>query len=303
MAGLLRLMRLGVWLLRVGRWRSARALALFTGWVDGLAQIDCQQLSADDLFARLNSVRSDLLRYRPAPLVLATGFVFHELFRSGCKRWFQDPPGSLANRLLSRAGGMVTAEPGLELWRLAQFASQNPGLRSVLPTARSFSSLSDALSSMEEGKEFLARWNAFLRRHGHHANGEVEIATPRWSETPDDLLRIVQGYLEGAGQCDPSRILEDRTRERERILAECAARLPNPLKRGWFRFLLRRTHEWVVFRENGKSEIIRALAAFRRIYLELGDRMVRRGILDAREDIFFLRVEEIESCGCLFICS
>lgn len=137
-----------------------------------------------------------------------------------------------------------------------------------------------------------------MRRHGHHAAGETDIAVPRWSERPDDVLGIVQGYLEGAERFDPSRTLEGRTRERERWLADCHTRLHHPLQRGCFDFLLRRAQACLVLRENLKNEFIRVLTAARRIFLELGDRLSRRGLLEQRDDIFFLTLEEIEPVRC-----
>ena len=296
-AALLRVMQLAAGFLWVAQWRSGRAcLAWLTAWADRFAQLDCQQLSADELFGRLNSVEADLLRHLPVPVLFGSGLIFHGFFRRGCRKWFQDPHGALANRLLSRAGGMASAEPAMALWQMAACAAQQPSLRTAVQTARNFAELSDSLSSTSPaaGKEFLGQWQAFMRRHGHHAMGEVDIAAPRWSERPDDVLRLVQGYLDGAEQCNPSRILEERASERERVLAECGSRLRNPLKRWWFHFLLCQTQEWVVFRENLKSEIVRGLAAFRRIFLELGDRMARQGILERRDDIFFLTIEEYE---------
>jgi rifampicin phosphotransferase len=292
---MLRVMRLAAGFLRLARWRSGRAcLAWFTAWIDRFERLDCQRLSTDDLFARLNSVEADLVRNMPVPVMFGTGLIFHGLFRRGCRHWFQDTHGALANRLLSRAGGMASAAPAMALWRMAASASQQPSLRASVQSTRSFAELSESLSSTAAGKEFLGQWSDFMRRYGHHAFGEVEVSSLRWSERPDDVLRLVQSFLDAAEQCNPPRILEERTRERERVLTECSARLRNPLKRWWFKFLIRRTQEWVVFRENFKSEAMRGLAAFRRIFLELGDRMARQGILECRDDIYFLAAEEHE---------
>ncbi len=292
---LLRVLHLTAGFLQVARWRSGRAcLAWLTCWVDRFDLLDCRQLSTEDLLGELNSVEADLVRHLPVPVLLGSGIVLHGLFRRGCRKWFHDQHGAVANRLLSCAGGMASAEPAMALWRMAACASRQAGLRTAAQTARSFTEISASLPATAGGKEFLGLWAEFMRRHGHHASGELEIASPRWAERPDEVLRLVQGYLTGAEQCDASRILEERTRERDRLLAECSARLRNPLKRRWFKFLLRQTQAWVVFRENLKSEIIRGLAAFRRIFLELGERMAQQGILERPDDIFFLTVEEYE---------
>jgi rifampicin phosphotransferase len=295
MAALLRIMRLAAACLLQARWRSGRAcLAWMGAWVDRFERINCLQITAEDLFARLNAVEDDLQRRSPLPVTLGTGLICHGLFRRGCRNWFHDSHDSLANRLLSRAGGMASAEPAMAMWQMAQRASEQGAVRDALKTARNYGELADRLSPTAAGQEFLGQWDQFMRRHGHHTSGEVDIMVPRWSETPDEVLRLVQGYLDRAKQCNPSQLLEERTRERERVLKECRARLRNPLKRWWFGFLLRQTQQWVVLRENVKSEAIRGMAAFRRIFLELGARMCRQGILECKEDIFFLTVEEYE---------
>jgi len=291
-----RVARLTAACLRITRWRSGRQhVARITAFVDKLDELNCRQLSADALFDRLNTLEHDVRALIQLPVMIGAGIVIHGLFRRACRRWFDDAHGALANRLISRAGGMASAESALALWQLAASASQDISLQAAVQTAPSYAELAVAVAAIATGNEFLGQWNDFMRRHGHHAAGELDIATPRWSERPDDVLRLVQGYLDGAAQCNPMRNLEERSRERQRVLEECSVRLRNPLKRCWFKFMLRQTQEWVVFRENVKSEVIRGLAAVRRIYLELDDRMVRQGMLEQRGDILFLTVEEIES--------
>jgi pyruvate,water dikinase len=48
-------------------------------------------------------------------------------------------------------------------------------------------------------------------------------------------------------------------------------------------------------RENVKSEAVRAIALMRRILLEMGNRLVARGVLSDDTDIFFLSLEEAET--------
>src|SRR5262249_51887507 len=47
-------------------------------------------------------------------------------------------------------------------------------------------------------------------------------------------------------------------------------------------------------RENVKSEAVRFLTLGRKLLLEMGSRLCDRRLLEDREDIFFLRMEEIE---------
>jgi pyruvate,water dikinase len=60
-----------------------------------------------------------------------------------------------------------------------------------------------------------------------------------------------------------------------------------------FNYLLVRTQKGSVFRENVKSEVIKLLTAMRKLLIELGKRLKEKDILKNKDDIFFLRYEEI----------
>ena len=116
----------------------------------------------------------------------------------------------------------------------------------------------------------------------------------RWCERPDDVAETVRSYLRGMGEADPVARHAELARERRRLTGDCRARLRNPLKRVVFEFLLAKAQRGSVVRENVKSEAVRRLTLVRFMLLELADRLVGRGVLGERDDIFFLRFDEIE---------
>jgi pyruvate,water dikinase len=189
---------------------------------------------------------------------------------------------------------MASAEAALDLWRLARWTSPRESLRRLVLVDQSFASLAGALATSEAGRAFLERWKTLMAQHGHRARGEVDLAAPRWSETPDVVLRRLRHYLDSAGQLDLLQVLDQRTRDREQRLAECRARLKNPLRRWAFGFLVRQAQAGIVYRENFKNELLRVVAYLRRLLLDLGERLTRAGKLETREDVFFLTLEEIE---------
>jgi pyruvate,water dikinase len=71
--------------------------------------------------------------------------------------------------------------------------------------------------------------------------------------------------------------------------------LKNPIKRILFDRSLRQVRKLAVDRENWKNEIVRQLAALRRVLLTLGARFQKSGILSSVDDVFFLELPEIES--------
>jgi pyruvate,water dikinase len=157
-----------------------------------------------------------------------------------------------------------------------------------------FESVRPGIAKANGGEAFLAQWDGFMAQHGHHTRGEADVMNPRWSEMPDAVLDLVRGYLRGIGQADPVAVHRQRGIEREKLAEECRRRLRNPLKRWLFDFLLVRAQRGCAFRENLKSEAIRHLAVARRLLLALGERLAGRGFLACRDDIFFLRLDELE---------
>src|SRR5262249_51063139 len=131
-------------------------------------------------------------------------------------------------------------------------------------------------------------------RHGHHARGEIELANARWNETPDAVLAVVRGYLRAPGAVDPIALHRERGRERDRLTGECRGRLWNPVKRALFDFVLGNARRGCLVRENVKSEAVRWMALGRRLSLELGRRLQRRGLLQRSDDVFFLRQPELQ---------
>jgi pyruvate,water dikinase len=214
-----------------------------------------------------------------------------------CEKWFAPEGRSTANRLLAGVGGLEDAVAGDELWLLAEEAAREPEIKSVLLGERTFPAFASRLEGCRGGPAFRARWNAFLRRHGHHARGEIELFNSRWSECPDFVLDMVRSYVEAINAGHPSPIVRQDALAGERVALanRCMGGLKNPLKRAIFRLVLHRAQNGARSRENLKSQAIRCLAFLRRFLLELGRRLAARGRLAEANDVFFLEIEELQS--------
>jgi pyruvate,water dikinase len=220
------------------------------------------------------------------------GVVCFELFNGLCRGWFRGDPAASANALLVGRGGIASADAGLELYALAVCASSNPGTRAAVEGATDVAGLASRLTDSSHGREFLARWARFMREHGHHARGEIELMNARWSDTSDHVLGLVRCYLERLpGQNLLARHRARARRADERIEA-CRRRL-GAFRRRIFDFLLAQTCQGNAIRENLKSESVRHIALARRFATMLGARLAARGALASSEDVFFLERSEL----------
>lgn len=218
-----------------------------------------------------------------------------EQLRRFTKGRLGDGDGILAQRLVAGAGGVESAEAGLDLWRLAAGLRGAPEIAAVLRESDDPAEWRRRLEGKPGGAEFLREWEAFLARHGHRAVLELELAEPRWRESPAPLSRALRGYLEDLEGADPFRRLERMAAGRAEAMRDGLSRLGNPLARAWFRLLVRWASSGLRQRENIKAAAMAHFAVLRRVLLEIGRRYAGRGFLDAADDVFYLAFDEIET--------
>jgi pyruvate,water dikinase len=211
------------------------------------------------------------------------------------RKWFGDSDGRLANLLLSGAQEMNSAENGLALLRLAAWSREHAALKTTLLEPGPFTVTKEKLSHLPLGSEFLRRWDNFMNQHGHQARGGMDIFQPRWSEMPDFVLDMLRVYLQFDAASDPLASLARQAGERRARLTECQRRLRNPFKRWLLGWLIRISQRGLAQRENVKNEGVRMVARLRRAALDAGGRLAVRGVLRERDDVFFLRFEELRA--------
>jgi pyruvate,water dikinase len=271
-----------------------------------LTRVDIASLSDDAIVSLLNGSAGNFLQVGSSILFAFVAMGYFMALDTVCRRWFGDADGprprrggfgraggTLARRLVGGVNGMQSAEAGLALWRLAELAGRHEEVAGAILSEQTFEAVRTRIEHDRAGAEFLAQWQAFMREHGHHTRGELEFANPRWSETPDRVLRMVRGHIENGGRESPVARHERLAADRRRLTRECRSRLWNPIKRVIFDYMLKNAQRGCLLRENGKSEVVKGLGIVRRMLLELGRRIVARGVFRERDDVFFLRVEEV----------
>lgn len=290
----LKLPGLLVWVLSHSLGRGEVFVAETRKRVEEFQRINLNSLSDQALLGRIQTAIAEVFTSSNFLAFPFVGMACFTALDKLCRKWLQDSDGALANRLASGVGGMDSAEAGFALWRLAVSAQQHPALAEALWAKETWETARKKIANHPGGREFLADWNAFMAEHGHHTRGELELFNRRWCEQPDYILGLVRGYLGGLEKTDPLANYQRRREERDRMVHQCRQLLRNPIQRRLFNFWLPRAQRGVVLRENIKSMAMRFFTVIRFLFLELGQRLVRRGHLEDVEDIFFLRLEEVE---------
>jgi len=193
----------------------------------------------------------------------------------------------------------VTTDMDLALWQAAQ------AIRADAPSAARFEGMdvttlaADYLAGRlpERSQEAV---DAFLSRYGARGLGEIDLGRPRWREDPTPVMQTLRSYLQ-VRDADGS---PDAVYERGRAVAEAEIdRLVAALRRtpggrikarlaGW---AARRMRALVGLRESPKFAIIRRFGLVREAMLADGQALVKDGVLDRPEDVFFLHMAELEA--------
>jgi len=268
-------------------------MANFKAGNDTVARFDTDAASTEELTRMVTQTLHENMR-DCSMLYMWPGSVASVVFQRACQNWLGNIDQALGYRLLAAQGGMADTEAALDLWRLAALAHENKETEAALLGDGAWNAICPRLAATDPGRRFLAGWDRFMVTHGQHCHSELEFFSPRWSEMPDYVLGLLQGYLCSMDRANPLERQRRLAEERERLTKQCRRRLRNPVKRGLFNWSLRLTQKSARYRENWKNEAVRLLAGFRRIFLALGERLRQKGIFTDREDIFFLEVSEVE---------
>ena len=257
------------------------------------ACLDIYGLSAERLADCLRGAVTDLQEgVIKGILPMFYWMVYFPILEVVCKRWLPDEQ-SCAGRLLVGLSNMEDAEAGLDLWRLAVKVNDSPALKELILSNAGWDTVYQRLCKNSYGQEFLIDWNRFMKAHGHHCRGEIELYNRRWSERPDYILGLISSYLGSMGKANPLENLKRLAAEREQLSQSCRRKLTNPVKRAIFNHLLVSAQYGSGFRENFKSELIKLMASIRSILLELGRKLAACSLIGDSDDVFFLKLEEL----------
>jgi phosphohistidine swiveling domain-containing protein len=208
----------------------------------------------------------------------------------------EHPRTRLEVELLASQAELQTAEQGLALWQLAEQARAHPSVAAVLVDEVDWATTQRALQATEGGRKFLEALAAFWSRHGARTVEEFELASPRWREDPTFVLTVIRNYLHADSTFKPAAALGQRQAFCD-VATTQIVRQMGPLK-GWlFRRVLRAYRAYVPLRENMKYRLMEGYEALRHCFLKLGDCLCTAGILNSKEDIFFLTAGEALAAG------
>ncbi|WP_028479705.1 aminotransferase class III-fold pyridoxal phosphate-dependent enzyme [Nocardia sp. CNY236] len=140
---------------------------------------------------------------------------------------------------------------------------------------------------------------AFIDEQGFHADAELDLTCPRWSEDPQRVRSMIEVMLDnGTVPADPALTLVEQRKRYEDELAAVRARVrARPATRlRYARSLdkqIERMRRYLVARERMREFSSQYYAVVRAYVVEAGTRLAATGALEHADDVFQLTIHEL----------
>jgi rifampicin phosphotransferase len=221
----------------------------------------------------------------------------YELLGTFLEPNFGERTEELKAKLVSGVTGNVTMETNKRLWDLAQTAKDSPEVSRILRETDE-QEVGAALRDMPEAAPFREHLDTFLTEYGHREI-RMDIYYPTWGEDPAPVYSFVRGYLDADESQSPHVQQARLVEERNELTGEALAGVEQGLVGRYllspiFRWVLHQTQLHTRERDTMHFELTRLFPLARRVLHELGQRWVRRGLIDQPEDIYFLTLAEMD---------
>ena len=148
------------------------------------------------------------------------------------------------------------------------------------------------LKKEQGGDEWLMKFHTFLKDFGHRGPMEFDLGSSRWSDDPTMIIETIRSGLRFTER-ERLTMRINRLAEKRELALNHAIFTSSLWKRPVMRWLAQKVELYMPLREAPKHYAVIVFQRIRQAALELGKRLERRGSISAKEEVFFLEMEEL----------
>jgi rifampicin phosphotransferase len=204
---------------------------------------------------------------------------------------------NVADTLTRSVPHNVTSEMGLALLDVADVIRRHPDVVAFLRHVEDEGFL-DELPRLAGGREARDAIRSWLDKYGMRGVGEIDITRPRWSERPTALVPILLGHVENFEPGAGARRFEQGRQEawtKEQELLERLRALPDGERKAEeTKRMIDRVRTFAGYREYPKYGMIKRYFVYKQALLAEAERLVQAHVLREKEDLFYLRFQELQ---------
>jgi rifampicin phosphotransferase len=255
--------------------------------------VDYSGMSDDELLAKLEDMTSWMRRmwyiHGHINFVLLSGAAFCDMYDAEMQP--SDPTESY-QVLQGHHTRSVDASRGI--WALSRVAKASDHLRSLFDTYEP-GELYAHLGESDEGRAFKEQLDAYLHEFGWRSDAVYDLADKPWRENPEIPLGNIGTFMLLDDSNDPERLYRRGVKLREELHAAARAKIgSDPAKLAKFDELYEAAQFSYPITEDHAFYIDQlGVVLLRRFTLAIGDRLVEKGVIDDREDVYLLYRSEL----------
>ena len=201
-----------------------------------------------------------------------------------------------ADTLTQSVAHNVTSEMGLALLDVADVIRPHPEVVAFLQHVEDEGFL-DELAELAGGRAARDAIRAFLEKYGMRCVGEIDITRPRWSERPTTLVPVILGNIRnfepGAGKRRFEQGRQQASKKEQDVLERLRSLPDGEQKAEETKRMIDRVRTFAGYREYPKYGMVSRYFVYKQALLEEAERLVQAHVLGDKEDIFYLRWQEL----------
>ena len=210
-----------------------------------------------------------------------------------------DAPANVVLELTRGLPNNVTTQMDLLLWETARAIKQDTASLAALSEGSAVE-LAEAYLQADLPETAQTQIQVFLNQYGMRGVAEIDLGRPRWRENPTQIIQTIQSYLKFEDEASMPNVVFKRSEEKaaqaqesleQAVLKTFGGRLKTKMVSG----IIRRVRALGGLRESPKFYIIQMMGIIRKELLKTGEVLVQRDKLAARDDLFYLYVDELEA--------
>ncbi|RJS52869.1 phosphoenolpyruvate synthase [Bacillus subtilis] len=190
----------------------------------------------------------------------------------------------------------ITSEMGLALLDVADVIRPYPEVIDYLQHVKDDNFL-DELAKFDGGSKTRDAIYDYLSKYGMRCTGEIDITRTRWSEKPTTLIPMILNNINNSEPNSSHRKFEQGRQEalkKEQELLDRLKQLPDgEQKAKETKRMIDIIRNFSGFREYPKYGMINRYFVYKQALLEEAERLVEAGVIQEKEDIYYLTFEEL----------
>lgn len=254
-------------------------------------KLNFDHMPADEIYEHYQEMEKQMLWKWHAPIINDfLTMVHYGIFKKLTEKWLSHLGESFHNDLLAGNGNLESAEPTKRLIIMSGKVSKIEGLRKIIletPNADCLESLNQS-----EYQDFYNEVKEYIDLFGFRCMSEMKLEQKDLHQDPS-LLFVFLKNLINAGQTDLEvfELREKEIKEKAESLLKQNISGFRSLIYGWS---LKHARKAVMNRENTRFCRTRVYGIVRSMFYGIGRDYTARKIINAKEDIFYLNLEELK---------